>query len=112
MTLRVLVCLLLALVGSVRGGLLPDSCVILPSSEGRAVLRQCSRGAPTEVSEFWQPSVSQILEMESRLPEFLRRNGHHIETADYFRQYIGVVSHSQKRIYLNAFSRDYLRVNP
>jgi hypothetical protein len=112
MTSRVLVCCSLVLAGLAYAGVFPDSFTILPASQGQAVLRQCSRGAPTSVSGFWQVSPSQVFEMERRLPEFLRRSGHRIETTNYFRQYIGIVSHGRKLIYLNAFIRGALTVSP
>ena len=112
MTARVLVWILFAASLSAHGESLPESCAILPVSQGPALIRQCSRGAPSGVSEFWEPSISQILAIEQRLPEFLRSTSHSIKASDYLRQYVGVVSHGRKLIYLNAFIRGGLTVNP
>ena len=86
-----------------NGESLPDHCVILPTSQGPALIRQCSRGSPADVSGFWNPSLSQVLAVEQRLPELLRKSGHELKLSDSYRQYVGVTSHGKKLIYLNSF---------
>src|SRR6266487_3310371 len=105
MRARVAVVFLALLVWSTAagGGSLPDHCAILPISQGPALIRQGSRSSPTDVSGFWNPSASQVLAVEQRLPELLRESGHKLKVSDSFRQYIGVTSHGKKLIYLNSF---------
>src|ERR1700686_827639 len=88
---------------SASGESLPDHCAILPKSEAPALIRQCSRGSPTDASDFWIPSPSQIQAIEQRLPELLRKSGHKLKLSDSYRKYIGVTSHGKKLIYLNSF---------
>src|SRR5947207_3560016 len=99
MTLRSLFCFLfLATFVFARADSLPDRCTILPESQGRVLMRQCSRLAPSDVSGFWTPSVAQVLALEQRLPDLLRRSEPEINLPNYYRQYIGVVSHGRKLI--------------
>jgi hypothetical protein len=84
---------------------LPNNCAILPKSEDPALIRQCSRGSPTNVSSFWTPSATQIQAIEQRLPELLAKSGHNLKLSDGYHQYIGVTSHGIKLIYLNSFPR-------
>ena len=100
-----LVTLLALFSWSANADSLPDHCAILPTSEGSKLIRQCSRGSPAEVSEFWLPSRSQVIAIEQRLPELLRKSGHHIKLSDSYRQYIGVTSQGKKRIYVNSFPK-------
>src|SRR5205809_4282193 len=100
-----LLMLLALLAWSANADSLPDHCAILPTSEGPKLIRQCSRGSPTAVSDFWLPSRSQVIAIEQRLPEFLRKSGHHIKVSDSYRQYIGITSHGKKRIYVNSFGK-------
>jgi hypothetical protein len=82
---------------------LPDHCAILPTSQGPALIRQCSRGSPADVSGFWTPSPSQVLAVEQRLPALLRKSGHKLKLSDSYRQYVGVTSRGKKLIYVNSF---------
>ena len=91
---------------------LPPRVAILPESQGPTLMRQCSRSAPSDVSGFWIPSVGEVMALERRLPEFLRKTQPEIKLPDYYRQYIGVISHGRKIIYLNAFTGGGLQVNP
>jgi len=86
-----------------NGESLPDHCAILPTSQGAALIRQCSRGSPAGVSGFWNPSLSQVLAVEQRLPELLRKSCHKLKLSDSYRQYVGVTSRGKKLIYLNSF---------
>src|SRR4051812_6741875 len=79
---------------------------ILPISQGRAVLAQCSRDTPEPVTGFWTPSVAQIDAIEQRLPKLLRSSGHKIKLGDSHRQYIGFIFRGKRLIYLNAFPAD------
>jgi hypothetical protein len=113
MTLRTLCCFLfLAPFVFAQPESLPDRFAILPESQGPALVRQCSRLAPRDVSGFWSPSVAQVLALEQRLPDLFRKSQPKIKLANYFRQYVGIVSHGRKLIYLNAFIKGGLDVNP
>jgi len=85
------------------GESLPNGYAIMPQSEGPALIRQCSRFAPTHISGFWSPSVPRVQAIEQRLVEILKPSGHHIKLPDSRRQYIGVMTRGKKLIYLNAF---------
>ena len=93
---------LFALLSVASADTLPSHCTVLPLSQGRAVIRQCSRVSPAKVSDFWTPSVAEVLVIEQRLPELLRKSGHKIDFARSRHQYIGVISGGTKLIYLNA----------
>lgn len=97
-----------SLVTAVAGQSLPANCAILPSSEGPALMKQCSRGTPKDVSGFWSPSPSQVAAIEQLLPEMLRKSGHKLKVSDSNRQYIGITVHGKKLIYLNCFDRSVL----
>ena len=76
---------------------------ILPTSEGRAAIDQCSRSAPEHVTDFWRPTTAQVEAAEKALPVFLHSQGHKDWLRNSFRQYIGVVVAGRRLIYLNAF---------
>ena len=81
---------------------------ILPVSEARAAIDQCSRTAPEHVTAFWLPTAVQVEAAERALPAFLRTSGQKtigrkIVLSEYFRQYVGVVVRGKRLIYLNAF---------
>lgn len=87
----------------------PTARYVLPSSAGPALLRQCSRFVPSNVSEYWQPSSEQIRELEARLVPYLaKRAAAGAETPPasprYHRQYVGIVSDGVRLIYGNFFS--------
>jgi hypothetical protein len=58
---------------------------------------------------YWTPSESQVLELEQRLPDFLksskepRANLIPSKLGKYKRQYYGFTAHGKKHIFLNAF---------
>ena len=76
---------------------------ILPASEGRAAIDQCSRSAPERVTRFWRPTAAQVEAAEKALPAFLHAQGHKDWLRESFRQYVGVVVGGKRLIYLNAF---------
>src|SRR6266478_2453957 len=99
---------LLALVcaSAACGQSLPDHCAILPTSEGPALIHQCSRGSPPGVTNFWSPTPEQVIAIEKLLPEMLRKDGRKLDLSGSHRQYIGIVSDGRKLIYLNSFPKD------
>lgn len=80
---------------------------VLTGSESRAVLHQCSHYGPVEASSTWQPLQSQVLELESRLPSFIKQQKDRPpgELTEYLRQYVGVVIGGHKFIYINGFPK-------
>jgi hypothetical protein len=80
---------------------------ILPVNAGQSLLRQCSRGTPANVSQFWNPSPEQIRKLESLLPQYLRhgtdRNPNIPENVEYHRQYVGIVVDGKRLIYGNFY---------
>lgn len=81
---------------------------ILPVSEARAAIDQCSRNAPEHVTAFWVPTPAQVEAAERALPAYLRTAGERstrskIVLREFFRQYVGVVVRGKHLIYLNAF---------
>jgi len=78
---------------------------ILPTSEGAALLKQCSRTVPQNVTNYWTPSPSQIAELEKRMPEFLRKNGFKLPFSNFNFQYVGMTVRGKQLIYVNAFPR-------
>ncbi|MDR3159703.1 MAG: hypothetical protein LBU11_12040 [Zoogloeaceae bacterium] len=95
--------------------LLPsDARFILPASAGAALLRQCSRATPTNVSGFWEPALAQIEELETRLTAYLAarvKSGEAVPPGSiaYHRQYVGIISDGARRIYGNFYpGEDFL----
>ena len=80
---------------------------ILPVNAGQSLLRQCSRGTPANVSQFWNPSPEQIRKLESLLPQYLRhgtdRNPNIPDNVEYHRQYVGIVVDGKRLIYGNFY---------
>ncbi|HKP04726.1 MAG TPA: hypothetical protein VJU77_15340 [Chthoniobacterales bacterium] len=87
---------------------LPGHVTILPTSEGPKIIKQCSRTDPAEVTGFWLPLPADVAASEKTLPQLLRKSGHTINLGHSYRQYIGIVSHGKKLIYVNAFSETVL----
>src|SRR5262249_847349 len=85
---------------------LPDRATILSTSEGPKIIRQCSRPGPENVSDFWMPAVADVLAAEKELPSLLRDSGHKIKLENTNRQYVGIIAHGKKLIYVNGFSVD------
>jgi hypothetical protein len=84
---------------------------VLPPSEGRKLLAQCSRSTPSLVPRFWVPPNSVIAEMEQRLPSVvagLPVQRAHLDSL-YVRQYLGLVRLNGKRtVYVNAIDKGYI----
>lgn len=80
---------------------------VLPVNAGRSLLKQCSRDAPANVSQFWNPSAEQIQKLESLLPGYLRHRSSGERSipgdVDYHRQYVGIVVGGKRRIYGNFY---------
>jgi len=92
---------------------------MLDSSRGHAVMDQCSRSVPKNVSVFWNPTQSDMKKIEQNLKKLLSLKasacclmGYKLDSLNgYAFQYVGVVVKKKKYIYINAFragSDDYL----
>ena len=107
MTTRVTSCLaiILACCSARAADMLSDRCAVLAPSQGPTLLRQCSRRSPSDVAGFWSPSPTQVAAVEARLPAMLRTSGHKVALSQSYRQYVGIISHGKRLIYINAFGR-------
>jgi hypothetical protein len=105
---------LIAVVWCLLSGVAPAAAeglaALLPRELAATVVQQCSRAVP-RISGTWQPSESQIRQLEAdvRLLE-----GHKDEACcnpaaslkdplRYYRQYVGVIRDGRRLIYINAF---------
>jgi hypothetical protein len=81
---------------------------ILGSSHGRELLQQCSRPTPTAVSGVWQPSTSDVDELELALRKHLEKLAKAGQDTPpkgqaYHRQYVGFTRKSERFIYGNFY---------
>lgn len=88
-----------------------DGRFIVSASLGKELLSQRSRPTPGKISEFWEPSKSQIDDLEMRLVTFLeerekagKENPPRVK--GYHRQYVGIVMHGERYIYGNFYPDD------
>ena len=101
--LNILLFAMLCLTGAATARDIEDHYAILPVSQGPRLMKPCSRPGPKAVTGFWEPTPAQVQSIEKRLPAFLAKGGHKAKLSDSCRQYIGIISHGKKLIYLNAF---------
>jgi hypothetical protein len=104
---------------SAAAALNPRWSTILPPVKARLLLKQCSRDAPQSVDATWTPRRTEIAELESRLGPILAERLDAIELsdglpdrpapADYYRQYAGIIIAGRRVIYVNGFSKLFLR---
>jgi hypothetical protein len=98
-----------------------DIAVILPLSQGNNVLKQCSRVTPEHVTRFWQPSKTDIEQLEKDITGYLYQREISNQTIPYLnlqyaRQYIGLELNGERLIYGNflpydkSITRDSLKV--
>jgi hypothetical protein len=84
---------------------------ILPADAGRSLLGQCSRDAPANVSQFWDPSGEQIRRLEFLLPKYVGNDaGQKLRIPDnveYHRQYVGIVVNGKRLIYGNFYPANF-----
>ena len=91
----------------------PEIFKVLTEQEGRATLENlCSREAPEQVTEFWQPDSTQL---EILFTNFKRiyelestgccLEGERVSDAElYYYHFVGLTLENQKHIYVNAIS--------
>jgi hypothetical protein len=89
----------------------PEHSVALDMKHGKQLLKQCSRGTPENVGSFFVISAGQIKSLEDNFKKVLKlkpengMKGWAIDDMDkYGYQYIGLVIHNKKYIYINAFN--------
>jgi hypothetical protein len=94
---------------------LPEAAVILPTSEGAAVLEQCSRSVPTRVSGFWEPDPALVEKVDRALLAGLRDRSladPHLPIpwipTDYLPQYVGIERGGRRELYVNLAHRHIL----
>lgn len=91
-----------------------ERSTLLPASEVKRVVNQCSRPSPTEFTDTWQPSKEELKEMESRFAEIRKLKvldccirGDKINDPErFYMQYAGIILDGKKLIYINAIPGD------
>jgi uncharacterized protein len=80
---------------------------ILPVSLGKALLEQCSRNTPGAVSAYWEPSETEIDNLEKELVRYMaareKVGSERPPAGAYHRQYVGVISYGIRLIYGNFY---------
>jgi hypothetical protein len=83
-----------------------NSALVFPEGRGLELLNQCSRGAPEPVETTWTPTDADIVQLESRLLDYLRQQRPAMYPAgqpvDLIRHYAGLVMKGRRVIYLDA----------
>ena len=91
-----------------------EKSTLLPASEVKAVVKQCSRPSPDDFTDTWQPSKEELTEMESRFAEIKKLTvlecciiGDKVKDPErYYMQYAGIVLKGKKLIYISAIPGD------
>src|ERR1700731_4923572 len=105
---RTLTLLLLpALISCASGARSPRGSAILP--DAWFIGKQCSRPGPPEHESTWQPGPADIRALEMRLGRLERMKargccllgGRIRDIGHYYLQYVGIVSHGRRLIYIN-----------
>lgn len=90
---------------------MPADAVVLPGAAIPAMLRQCSRQAPTAGEGGWQPGAADIAAVETAAAAALRERHASGDPdwsrfpRDWRRQYVGIVRGGRRFIYGNFYSR-------
>jgi len=107
----VTVCLTLALTVAFYGQDKKPS-VVLPEGAAKHLAELCSRPGLPKFDATWQPTETDVRDMESQLSRISLLQGRAVPSAwridhpdQYFRQYVGIVVGKRKLIYINAFCR-------
>jgi len=80
----------------------------LAASQGKELLKQCSRPTPRDVSEFWKPSSHDVDNLELALAKYLETRekagqANPPKGQAYHRQYAGFTKQSERFIYGNFY---------
>ncbi|HTK80412.1 MAG TPA: hypothetical protein VL286_08225 [Rhizomicrobium sp.] len=86
----------------------PNDGALLSPEGGMALLNQCSRGVPHNITGSWLPTKAQLRELEERLPaalaaEALRRGPAYRQPESIQRQYAGFLLANRRIVYVNGF---------
>ena len=89
----------------------PYFSIVVDTSIGNQLLRQCSRATPKNVDAFWTPTKSDIKQLENNFKKINTIKateccwkGAKVDSLHNFSfQYLGVIIGGQKYIYINAF---------
>jgi len=87
---------------------------LLPQSQAKSIANQCSRKSPSDYTDVWVPKSAEITAMESKLGNISKLKvesccivGKRITNpGDWYMQYIGLMWHKRKIIYISATSTD------
>ncbi|MGA2967244.1 MAG: hypothetical protein ABSD64_13615 [Terriglobales bacterium] len=84
--------------------------VVLPEGEAKHLAKLCSRPGLPKFDATWQPTETDVRDMESQLSRISLLQGSGVPSErridhpdQYFRQYVGIVVGKRKLIYINAF---------
>lgn len=88
-----------------------ERATLLPPTQARHVLQQCSRETPGPITGVWKVSPKVIAQLEQDLPKLSKlvsRSccGNGLSVANptaFYRQYAGVIINGHKYVYINAF---------
>ena len=89
-----------------------DKSVLLPESEAKDLINQCSRPSPSNFDKTWKPTEANVKTMESKFADVKKLKvegcclrGARIENPEHFyMQYVGIIIKGKKFIYINAFA--------
>ena len=89
----------------------PGHSVLLPPDSADSLRTLCSRPGLPAFQSTWQPSATDIAEMESQFGQLKHVSasqccipGARIRDVNkYYRQYVGIAVHDKKLIYINAY---------
>jgi hypothetical protein len=86
-----------------------EKSVLLPVSEAKALLMQCSRPSPPNSGKTWRPTEAEIKLMESKFSQIKQLKskccrGKQIRDLEgSYMQYMGIIVKGKRLIYINAF---------
>jgi len=97
-----------------------ERVVLLPPTQARHVLQQCSRETPGPVSGVWTVSPAIIAKLEQDLPKLSKLVsqtccGKGLSVSDpsaFYRQYVGVSIKGHDYVYINAFHDHPIYLHP
>jgi hypothetical protein len=89
----------------------PKYSTVLELTKGKKLLLQCSRETPKNISEYWNPTNTEIEDLESNFLKLkeIKSTGCCFagiiisDLPKYCYQYTGVIINNKKYIYINAF---------
>jgi hypothetical protein len=99
---------------------LSERAVLLPATQARHMLQQCSRKTPGPLSGVWKVSPSVIANLERDLPKLSKLVsptccGKSLTVSDpsaFYRQYVGISINGHDYVYINAFHDHPIYLHP